>query len=112
MLDAVLVEFKDGTVTLKKKDGATSTCRLGTLSDADRQYVEAFAAGAGDLASSPGSEPSDSSAHGDGTAVGDESVRTEAREDASTRYRGTHLLPHHGADDRQGNRQNCRRVVQ
>ena len=81
--DAALVDVKDGVVTITKKDGTTVNVSLERLSDADRQYVEAFATGArGEDRTSPGSEPDESSARGGETAVGDdENVRTEARGD-------------------------------
>jgi hypothetical protein len=88
--EAVLIEIGSQAVTLKKKDGTTVHVPLGHLSDADRQYVGTFATGASgeDLAPSPGSEPNDSSARGGDAAAGDdESVRTEARGDASTQSR-------------------------
>ena len=83
-LDAALVEFKDGKVTLKKKDGTTLKVLLHDLIETDRQYVEAYATGAGSEGptSSPGSEPNDLSTRSD-----DESVRTEARESVSTHPR-------------------------
>jgi hypothetical protein len=81
--DAVFVEFRDGVVTLKKKDGTIVNVPLERLSDADRQYMGTFATGVrGEDRTSPGSEPNESSARGD-----DEIVRTDVREDAPTQFR-------------------------
>ena len=71
--EAKLVHFSSGMVTLKKKDGETVNVSLDRLSDADRQYIKAFAGGAAR------DESADSSGGDDGT------VRTEAREVAPTR---------------------------
>ena len=87
-VEAVLVEFKDAAVTLKKKDGTTLKVPIEQLDDACRQYVEAFATGAGggELPSPPGPEPNESSAGGGDTAASDdEGLRTAARGNDSTR---------------------------
>jgi hypothetical protein len=81
--DAIFVEFKDGLVTLKKKDGTKVNVSLDHLSDDDRQYVGRFATGTGgEDRNSPGSEPNESSTRG-----ADESVRTDVREEAPSRFR-------------------------
>ena len=88
--EAILVEFTDRTVTLKKKDGTTVIVPLEHLSDADQYYVEAveaFSSESRDEIVAPGSQRNDSSARGDDTATDDEGVRTGARGDASTRSR-------------------------
>ncbi len=44
-VEAELVDFKDGTVRLKKTDGKTISIRLKTLSEADQEFVESQADG-------------------------------------------------------------------
>ena len=87
-LDAVLVEFKDGKVTLKKKDGTTLKVLLQDLIDADRQYVKTFATGTTgeteDLSPSAGAQPNSSNTGGGDGVTGDgDRLRTDARESVS-----------------------------
>ena len=44
-MEASLVDSQNGKVTLKKKDGATITVPLASLSDADREYVKHHTSG-------------------------------------------------------------------
>ena len=48
--EAAFIDFKDGKVTLKKKDGTTVTVPLDTLSEADRDFVKQAVSGERDSA--------------------------------------------------------------